>query len=130
MRKVSAAVVIENKLVLLTRRNPNDKLAGFWEFPGGKQKFGESIQETIARELMEEMAITVLVGEELIVLDHSYTHTRLRFVVHLCTCLTGEAMPLACQQLRWVELSALENYPFPAANVRIISALLERMKTR
>ena len=81
------------------------------------------------RELREELAIAVEVGEQLIVVDHAYSHKRLRFVVHLCHWLSGEPQPLASQQVRWVEPAELESYPFPAANARIIAALLSRLQT-
>jgi A/G-specific adenine glycosylase len=47
--------------------------------------------------------------------------------VHLCRWLNGEPQPLASQQVRWVELDALGDYPFPAANARIIAALWEHV---
>jgi A/G-specific adenine glycosylase len=98
-----------------------------WEFPGGKQEEGEAITATITRELAEELAITVEVGEELIQLEHAYSHKRLRFVVHLCRWLAGEPQPLACQQVRWVDPADLDAFPFPAANSRIIAALRQRL---
>jgi A/G-specific adenine glycosylase len=110
--------------VLIDQRLPEGLLGGLWEFPGGKQEPGEPIAATIARELMEELAITVEVGEELIVVDHAYSHRRLRFVVHVCRWLDGDPQPLACQQVRWVKPADLAGYPFPAANGRIIEALL------
>ena len=113
--------------VLIDQRLNEGLLGGLWEFPGGKQEPGEAITATIARELMEELAITVEVGEELISLEHAYSHKRLRFVVHLCRWLAGEPQPLACQQVRWVQPGELEAFPFPAANARIIAALLERL---
>jgi len=113
--------------VLIDQRLNEGLLGGLWEFPGGKQEPGETIAATIARELMEELAITVEVGEELITLEHAYSHKKLRFVVHLCRWLTGEPQPLACQQVRWVQPQQLGDFPFPAANARIIAALLERL---
>jgi A/G-specific adenine glycosylase len=113
--------------VLIDQRLNEGLLGGLWEFPGGKQEPGEAITATIARELMEELAITVEVGEELISLEHAYSHKRLRFVVHLCRWLAGDPQPLACQQVRWVQPGELEAFPFPAANARIITALLERL---
>jgi A/G-specific adenine glycosylase len=113
--------------VLIDQRLNEGLLGGLWEFPGGKQEPSEAIEATIERELMEELAITVEVGEELITLEHAYSHKKLRFVVHLCRWLSGEPQPLACQQVTWVEPGELANYPFPAANARIIAALLERL---
>ena len=95
--------------------------------PGGKQEAGETIGACIDRELMEQLGITVQVGEELITVDHAYSHKKLRFVVHLCTWVSGDPQPLASQQVRWVRPESLNNYPFPAANARIIAALLDRL---
>jgi A/G-specific adenine glycosylase len=115
--------------VLIDQRLQEGLLGGLWEFPGGKQESGEAIEATIRRELQEELAIAVEVGEELITLEHAYSHKRLRFVVHLCRWLSGEPQPLASQQVRWVEPTDLGSYPFPAANAKIIAALLERLQT-
>ena len=110
--------------VLIDQRLNEGLLGGLWEFPGGKQEPGELIVETIRRELEEELAIEVEVGAELIVVEHAYSHKRLRLVVHLCTWVSGEPQPLASQQVRWVRPEQLGEYPFPAANAQIIAALL------
>ena len=83
----------------------------------------------IARELKEELGIAVTVGAELITVDHAYSHKKLRFVVHLCDWVSGEPQPLASQQVRWVRPDDLGNYAFPAANARIIEALLGRLES-
>jgi len=116
--------------VLIDQRLNEGLLGGLWEFPGGKQEEGEAITATIARELAEELAIAVEVGEELIVVEHAYSHKRLRFVVHLCRWIAGEPQPLASQQVRWVAPAELDAYPFPAANARIIAALREWLQRR
>ncbi|SBO44002.1 8-oxo-dGTP diphosphatase MutT [Cyanobium sp. NIES-981] len=113
--------------VLIDQRLPEGLLGGLWEFPGGKQEPGEPIAATIARELREELAIEAEVGQELISLEHAYSHKRLRFVVHLCRWVGGEPQPLASQQVRWVRPAQLAEFPFPAANARIIAALLEHL---
>ena len=113
--------------VLIDQRLNEGLLGGMWEFPGGKQEPGEAIEATIARELMEELAIEVSVDQELICVDHAYSHKKLRFVVHLCSWRSGEPQPLASQQVRWVCPEDLGAYPFPAANARIIAALLEHL---
>ena len=113
--------------VLIDQRRNEGLLGGLWEFPGGKQEPGEAIVDTIARELQEELAIEVSVGNELISLDHAYSHKKLRFVVHLCQWISGEPQPLASQQVRWVRPESLVDYPFPAANAKIIAALLDHV---
>ena len=70
--------------VLIDQRLEEGLLGGMWEFPGGKQEQGETIETCIARELKEELGIAVIVGDELITVDHAYSHKKLRFVVHLC----------------------------------------------
>jgi A/G-specific adenine glycosylase len=117
----------EEGRVLIDQRLEEGLLGGLWEFPGGKQEPEEPIAETIRRELREELAIDAEVGEELITLEHAYSHKRLRFVVHLCRWRSGEPQPLASQQVRWVAPEELLAYPFPAANARIIAALHERL---
>ena len=115
--------------VLIDQRLEEGLLGGMWEFPGGKQEQGETIETCIARELKEELGIAVTVGAELITVDHAYSHKKLRFVVHLCDWVSGEPQPLASQQVRWVRPDDLGNYAFPAANARIIEALLGRLES-
>jgi len=125
---IGVGVVLDGSgQVLIDQRLQEGLLGGLWEFPGGKQEPGEPIEATIRRELQEELAIEVEVGEELVVVDHAYSHKRLRFVVHLCHWLSGEPRPLASQQVRWVMPADLDTYPFPAANARIIEALRRRL---
>ncbi len=116
--------------VLIDQRLEQGLLGGMWEFPGGKQEPGEAIADTIARELREELAIEVAVEDELIRLDHSYGHKRLRFIVHICRHLTGEPQALASQQVRWVAPVELDAFSFPAANARIIAALRQWLELR
>ena len=115
--------------VLIDQRLEEGLLGGMWEFPGGKQEQGETIENCIARELKEELGIAVTVGAELITVDHAYSHKKLRFVVHLCDLVSGEPQPLASQQVRWVRPEELGNYAFPAANARIIEALLGSLES-
>ncbi|QNJ01824.1 8-oxo-dGTP diphosphatase MutT [Synechococcus sp. PROS-U-1] len=115
--------------VLIDQRLEEGLLGGMWEFPGGKQEEGETIETCIARELKEELGIAVTVGDELITVDHAYSHKKLRFVVHLCDWVSGEPQPLASQQVRWVRPDDLNNFAFPAANAKIIAALLGRLSS-
>lgn len=108
---------------LIDQRLESSSMGGMWEFPGGKKYSGESIEKTIERELKEEIGIVVKVGEKLLSFEHSYTHKKLFFTVHICELISGEPKPLASQKLLWVSPEQLNDFPFPAANTKIISEL-------
>jgi A/G-specific adenine glycosylase len=123
-KQIGVAVVWdEQNQILIDRRPQQGLLGGLWEFPGGKVEPGESVAACIRRELQEELAIEVEVGAHLITLDHAYTHFKVTLHVYHCRHLSGEPQPLACDEIRWVTVDALERYPFPTANVKIIQAL-------
>ncbi|MCY4331254.1 MAG: 8-oxo-dGTP diphosphatase MutT [Cyanobacteria bacterium MAG CAR1_bin_15] len=121
---VAVGIVLDHRgKVLIGQRQPDGLLGGLWEFPGGKQEPGETMAETVARELQEEVGLTVAAGPELLRFDHAYTHRRLTFAVYLCRVLAGEARPVASRQVAWVWPRDLHHYPFPAAHARMIQAL-------
>ncbi|TWJ09797.1 (deoxy)nucleoside triphosphate pyrophosphohydrolase [Altererythrobacter ishigakiensis] len=72
MKQVAAAIAISEGKVLVTRRAAGQKLAGFWEFPGGKLEPGEDVQMCIVRELQEELGVTSTAGEVLTVSEYTY----------------------------------------------------------
>ena len=113
---------IEGKL-LIDQRLENSSMGGMWEFPGGKKNSQESIEDTIKRELKEELGIVIKVGEKLVSFEHAYSHKKLYFTVHICEWISGEPQPLASQKLLWVSPEKLFDFPFPAANTKIISEL-------
>lgn len=115
--------------ILIDRRRQEGLLGGLWEFPGGKVEPGETVAECIVREIQEELGIEVAVGDRLITVDHTYTHFRVTLEVHHCRHLQGQPQPIECDEVRWVTLAEIEQYPFPKANVQIIQAL-KQQKTR
>ena len=110
--------------VLIDQRMNDGLLGGLWEFPGGKQEHNEDIKMTIIREIKEELDIVIEVNEELIIIDHKYSHKKLQFHVYLCRIINGEPKALASQQMKWVLPSDLLKYPFPSASIKIIEELL------
>lgn len=109
--------------VLIDRRLQSGLLGGLWEFPGGKIEPGESVEDCIRRELQEELAIEVDVGDLLMTLDHAYTHFKVTLNVFHCRHVGGEPQPIECEEVRWVALADLDQFPFPKANGTIIAAL-------
>ena len=118
----------ENGELLIDQRLESSSMGGMWEFPGGKKTSDESIEKTIERELNEELGIVVKVGAKLLSFEHTYTHKKLYFTVHFCEWLSGEPKPLVSQRLLWVSPERLYEFPFPAANAKIISELQKHLE--
>jgi A/G-specific adenine glycosylase len=120
-----AVIWNDQQQILIDRRRQEGLLGGLWEFPGGKLEPGETIEECIKREILEELGIEIQVGDRLITVDHAYSHFRVTLNVHHCRHLSGDPQPIECDEIRWVTLDELHQYPFPKANVRIIEALVQ-----
>lgn len=123
--KLIGVGVIRNSLgkILIDRRLPQGEMAGFWEFPGGKIEPTETIEECIKREIEEELAIAVAVGDRIITIEHNYTKFKVTLFVHECQYLAGEPQAIECQEVRWVTVAELDQYNFPQANYQIIDFL-------
>lgn len=114
--------------ILIDKRRQDGLLGGLWEFPGGKLELGETISTCIRREIKEELGIEIEVGDRLVAIDHVYTHFSVTLTVHHCRHLSGQPQPLACDEIRWVTLDEIDQYPFPKANTQIIAALRQDLQ--
>lgn len=118
-----AAIWNDQKQILIDRRLPEGLLGGLWEFPGGKIEPGETVEQCIKREILEELGIAIEVGEHLITINHTYSHFHVTLIVHHCRHISGLPQPYECDEVRWVNLNELDQFPFPKANIEIINAL-------
>lgn len=123
--QVTCGIIWNGDRLLIARRREEGLLGGLWEFPGGKQEPGESLEECIQREIREELGIEVEVGPLLVTVRHAYTHFRITLHAFHCRFLSGEPQPLGCADLRWVCPQELPEYAFPAADLRIIQTILQ-----
>lgn len=122
--EVCAAVIRRDGRVLIAQRPADGLLGGLWEFPGGKQKPGETLRECLAREIREELAVDIAVDEEIVTVPHAYTHFRITLHAFHCCLVAGEPQAIACADWRWVRLDELDQFAFPAADRKVIAALL------
>jgi A/G-specific adenine glycosylase len=120
---IGVAVIWKDQKILIDRRKAEGLLGGLWEFPGGKVEPGETIEQCIQREIKEELDIEIEVGDHLITVDHTYTHFRVSLNVHHCQHIAGEPQAIGCDEIRWVTIDELSEFPFPKANLKIIEAL-------
>jgi A/G-specific adenine glycosylase len=108
---------------LIAQRPPEGMLGGLWEFPGGKQHAGETLAGCLRREMQEELAVEVEVGQPVAVVKHTYTHFRITLHAFECTLLAGEPQTIGVADWRWVTLDDLPNYAFAVTDQKIIAAL-------
>jgi 8-oxo-dGTP diphosphatase len=126
-KQIGVAVIWDRAgQILIDRRKVGGTMGGLWEFPGGKIEPGETVEECIVREIWEELAIEITVGEHLISIDHTYPTFHLSAIVHHCQHISGVPQPIESEEIRWVKVGDLDSYQFPAANAAIINLLARR----
>jgi A/G-specific adenine glycosylase len=123
-----AAGIIWNDIgeVLIAQRPLDGLLGGLWEFPGGKLEAGETLPECLKRELREELAIEVEVGELFTVVQHAFTHFKITLHAFTCKYESGEPQAIGVRDWAWVRPDELSRYSFGKADRQVIVALDER----
>lgn len=123
---VTAAVMLRGPdLALICQRPAKGLLAGLWEFPGGKQEKDETLEACLEREIMEELGVRIRINAEFGVYRHAYTHFRVTLHAFLCTAL-DEPLAKEAQQLRWVPIASLTDYPMGKIDRQISRNLMEK----
>ena len=123
-KQIGVAVIWnQSGQILIDRRKIGGAMGGMWEFPGGKIEPGETIAECIVREIQEELAIEIIVGEHLITIEHTYLAFQITLIAHHCQHISGIPQPIESDEICWVDVCDLDSYNFPAANVAIINAI-------
>ena len=122
----ACALVDTDGRVLLGQRPAGKPMAGLWEFPGGKVETGERPEQTLIRELKEELGIVVNEAclAPLTFASHSYPDFHLLMPLYVCRRWEGTAMALEGQQLAWVRVNRLRDYPMPPADEPLVSHLM------
>ena len=123
---VAACALIDTDGRVLIAQRPADKsMAGLWEFPGGKVESGERPEQTLIRELSEELGITVREDclAPLTFASHLYPDFYLLMPLYVCRRWDGFVRPLEAQQLKWVRPPELRQYPMPPADEPLIAHL-------
>ncbi|MGE0034773.1 MAG: 8-oxo-dGTP diphosphatase MutT [Xanthobacteraceae bacterium] len=122
---VACALIDADGRVLIAERPPGRSLAGLWEFPGGKVETGERPEQTLIRELKEELAITVNEAclAPLTFASHAYPDFHLLMPLYVCRRWDGTVTSQEGQKLRWVMPNRLREFPMPPADEPLISHL-------
>jgi len=122
----ACALVDPDGRVLLAQRPEGKTMAGLWEFPGGKIEDGERPEETLIRELREELGVIVSEAclAPLTFASHSYPDFHLLMPLYVCRRWAGTVAAREGQKLTWVKPNKLRDYEMPPADVPLVSHLM------
>ena len=123
----ACALVDADGRVLLSQRPEGKQLAGLWEFPGGKVEPGETPEETLVRELTEELGIVTKPAclAPLTFASHRYETFHLLMPLYVCRRFEGIPEGREGQKLKWVRPRDMRNYPMPPADEPLIPFLID-----
>jgi 8-oxo-dGTP diphosphatase len=122
----ACALIDAERRVLIAERPPGRSMAGLWEFPGGKVEAGERPEQSLIRELNEELGVVVNEAclAPLTFASHSYADFHLLMPLYVCRRWDGIVTPLEGQRLAWVRPRRLRDYPMPPADEPLVSHLM------
>ena len=122
----ACALVDADGRVLIAQRPAGKPMAGLWEFPGGKIEDGEAPEQSLIRELQEELGIVVNEAclAPLAFASHAYPDFHLLMPLYVCRRWEGTVTAREAQQLAWVKPNRLRDYDMPPADVPLVSHLM------
>lgn len=130
MKKVEVvAAVIEHQGKILAVRRGISKLIYIsekWEFPGGKMEEGETEQQTIVREIREELHMDIHPKEKLLTVEHTYPDFHLTMHTYFCDSLTTSPTLNEHIDFKWLTVEELSQLDWAGADVPIVEALIKR----
>ena len=123
----ACALVDPDVRVLIAQRPIGKSMAGLWEFPGGKIERNERPEDTLIRELREELGIVVdgACLAPLTFASHAYPDFHLLMPLYVCRRWRGTVTALEGQTIAWVRPNRLRGYPMPPADEPLISHLMQ-----
>lgn len=127
MIEVTAAIIMDQEKVLIAQKERSHKLAGLWEFPGGKMEAGETPESCLKRELAEELGIVI----DITGFFAEYTFALETAVLHVmgyqATVIGGTLTLHEHDAVRWVDVSELNQYPFVPSDMGFVERLAAKL---
>ena len=122
----ACALIDTDGRILIAQRPEGRSMAGLWEFPGGKVEADETPEQTLIRELEEELGIAVKEAclAPLTFASHAYPDFHLMMPLYICRRWDGVVRPMESQKLAWARPNKLRDYPMPPADIPLIPHLM------
>ena len=122
--QVAVAIIVnQEKEVLISLRPNSSHQGGLWEFPGGKLEIGESVEDALKRELLEELDIDLLESQSFKIIQHQYADKTVQLNIYIVSSFRGEPKGAEGQLIEWKSIDQLNPLDFPAANHNVIHSL-------
>ena len=120
---VSAAVIVKDNKYFIAKRNKDKHLGGYFEFPGGKQDEDETLEQTVVREIKEELNVDITVDRKLG--EEHYSDEKINVHLHyfFCTIIKGDIILKEHEEAAWVSKEEFNKYKFAEGDKDIISLL-------
>lgn len=126
--KVVAAIIKKENQIMIAQRIKGE-FAGQWEFPGGKIEVGETAQEALKREIMEEMELEINVEDFLITAEYDYSTFHLSMDCFICSLESNDIHLHDHIAIQWIDLDTdIKNINWVPADVQVIEAVMKRYK--
>ena len=120
--RVTAAVICRENKIFATQRGYGD-YKDWWEFPGGKIESGESPEQALKREILEELAAEISVGRKIMTVEYDYPTFHLSMDCFVCTLIRGEPELLEHEAAKWLSRSELDSVPWLPADREVVDLL-------
>jgi len=126
--RVACAVIEDDGKILAAQRSETMSMPLKWEFPGGKLHDGESAEECLARELMEELGVRVRIKRALPPVYHCYDDFAIELIPFVCSLAGGNLLLNEHRAIAWISPHQLTELDWPAADIPVIASYLALLK--
>lgn len=124
MIQVVAAIIFNHNEVLIAKRNKEKRLGGFWEFPGGKIEKGETPEESLRREIKEELDIEIKIIDKFGENVYDYQDFEINLIAYKAEIASGRIVAKEHEAWQWVKIEELGVYEFAPADVVFVEKLV------
>ena len=124
-KNVVAAIIIKEGKVFATQRGYGE-FKDFWEFPGGKIEKGETPEDALKREIMEELDTQIDVVEELVEVEYDYPKFHLSMKCFICSVVSGKLVLKEHEDSKWLSEDQLKTVDWLPADVAIVEKLIDK----